>query len=80
MKREIPPDYVTVMKPTDEAALAMAKAILDEERIDYIVKDDVSGMNPVIMSVEILVLREEANRAAELLRELEEGGQASPDE
>jgi len=71
-------DLVTVLQPTDEAAVALAQSILNGAGIHYIAKGEGiqdlfawgrvgAGFNPMLGPVEIQVAPEDADRARELL-------------
>jgi hypothetical protein len=75
---------VTVLSTGEGAMIALAKSILDEAGIPYLVKDELTqdlfglgrmGANSslIVGPVEIQVRYEDAERALELLKDLKEG-------
>ena len=74
---------VTVFKSGHEGLIALAKSILDEANIEYLIKNEGvqdligigvfgTGFNPITGPVEIKVLPEFEEEANELLKGLEE--------
>lgn len=76
--------FVTVYKTGDPAFIAFARSILQSEEIKYFIKGEGlqdlfaggrlgTGFNPVIGPVEIQVDEKDAEKAKELLKQIEEG-------
>ena len=74
---------VTVFKSGHEGLIALAKSILDEANIEYLIKNEGvqdlvglgvfgTGFNPITGPIEIKVLPESEEYANELLKGLEE--------
>jgi hypothetical protein len=74
---------VTVFESGHEGLIALAKSMLDEANIQYVVKGEGvenllgvgvmgTGFNPVTGAIQIQVLEEKAEEARELLKDLKE--------
>ncbi len=72
---------VTILSTGDRGAIAMAKSLLEAEGIQYLVKNEAAqdllayggfgGFNPIAGPIEIQVAEEDAEKARELLKDLE---------
>jgi hypothetical protein len=76
-------ELVPVFATPDQGRVVLAKSLLESEQIDYMVRGEgvqdllawgraLTGFNPVVGPVEFLVRAEDAARAHELLRNLNE--------
>ncbi len=74
-------DLVSVYGPADAGAMAIAKSLLEDEGIKYFVKNEIlqellgvgrfnTGYNPIFGPELIQVAPEDAERAAELLKDI----------
>lgn len=83
MKHEDNSYAVTVFESGHEGVIALAKSMLDEAGIEYVVKGEGvenllgvgvmgTGFNPVTGAIQIQVLENKANEARELLKDLKE--------
>ncbi|HET7217693.1 MAG TPA: DUF2007 domain-containing protein [Vicinamibacterales bacterium] len=76
-------ELVSVFATPDQGRIVLAKSLLESEQIDYMVRGEgvqdlfawgraLTGFNPVVGSVEFIVRAEDAGRARDLLRSLDE--------
>ncbi|MBS1513453.1 MAG: DUF2007 domain-containing protein [Bacteroidetes bacterium] len=83
MKHEDNSYAVTVFESGHEGVIALAKSMLDEAGIEYVVKGEGvenllgvgvmgTGFNPVTGAIQIQVLENRADEARELLKDLKE--------
>ncbi|MBX7045060.1 MAG: DUF2007 domain-containing protein [Ignavibacteria bacterium] len=83
MKHEDNSYAVTVFESGHEGLIALAKSMLDETGIEYVVKGEGvenllgvgvmgTGFNPVTGAIQIQVLENRADEARELLKDLKE--------
>lgn len=83
MKHEDNSYAVTIFESGHEGLIALAKSMLDEAGIEYVVKGEGvenllgvgvmgTGFNPVTGAIQIQVLEDKANEAKELLKDLKE--------
>ncbi len=83
MHKEDSEKLVTVLKSGHQGIIALAKSILDEAEIKYLVKGEHlqnlfgvgvmgTGFNPLTGPIEIQVLTGDAETAQELLKDIEE--------
>jgi len=81
---------VTIFKSGHEGLIALAKSILDEANIEYLIKNEGvqdlvglgvfgTGFNPLTGPIQIQVLPEKEEEARELLKDLKES-EESPNE
>lgn len=74
-------ELVPVFATSDQGRIALAKSLLENEAIDYMVRGEgvqdllawgrVIGFNPVVGPVEFIVRRDDAERARHLLSDLD---------
>ena len=64
-------DYEEVLRTFDPAAIAMIKSLLDSERITYFFQgEDFANVLAVTIPPRLLVRRDQAERAKEILKDL----------
>ena len=91
MHKEDSENLVTVLRTGHQGVIAVAKSILDEAEIKYLVKGEGlqnlfgvgvmgTGFNLITGPIEIQVLPEDAETAQEILKDIEESEEIEDDE